>query len=142
MSSVTCFDGSQCLVRRLVVSIAFSCSNSWLCSGSHWKAFSFPRSCLMAAVAWEKSGMKKESCWARPRNDLTPVRFVGCGEVLYCPDSVRVWLDSVLSHEVAGELYLSADLEFSFGQCNVHSFAVLCDRLHSCFEFWEGGCPD
>ena len=80
VSSVTCFDGSKCLVRRLVVSIAFSCSNSWLCSGSHWKALSFPRSCLMAAVAWEKSGMKKESCWARPRNDLTSVRFVGFGK--------------------------------------------------------------
>ena len=30
MSSITCFDGSKCLVRRLVVSIAFSWSNSWL----------------------------------------------------------------------------------------------------------------
>ena len=34
----------------------------------------------MAVVAWEKSGMKKESCWPSPRNDLTPVRFVGWGK--------------------------------------------------------------
>ena len=34
----------------------------------------------MAVVEWEKSGMKKESCWASPRNDLTPVRFVGWGK--------------------------------------------------------------
>ena len=39
----------------------------------------------MAVAACEKSGIKNDSCWANPRNDLTgndltPVRFVGFGK--------------------------------------------------------------
>ena len=30
-------------------------------------------------MACEKSGMKKDNCCGNPRNDLTPVRFVGLG---------------------------------------------------------------
>ena len=31
-------------------------------------------------MACEKSGIKMDSCCASPRNDLTPVRFVGVGK--------------------------------------------------------------
>ena len=80
VSTVTGLVGSKCFVSRLAASIVFKLSNSCWCSGNHWNTFSFPRSCRSAVVAWEKSGMKKESCCARPRNDLMPVRFVGVGK--------------------------------------------------------------
>ena len=67
-------------MSRLAAGIVFKLLNSCWCSGSHWNTFSFPRSYRSAVVAWEKSGMKKESCCARPRNDLMPVRFVGVGK--------------------------------------------------------------
>ena len=80
VSTVTALVGSKCLVSNFAVSSVLRLSNSCWCSGNHWNTFYFPRSCRSAVVAWEKSGMKKESCCARPRNDLMPVRLVGGGK--------------------------------------------------------------
>ena len=60
---------------------SFSLNSCW-CSGSHLKSLFLPSSCLIAAVAWEKSGMKNDSCCASPRNERTPVTFVGGGNFL------------------------------------------------------------
>ena len=80
VSTVTCLAGSKCRVNRFAASFNFSLANSCSCSGSHWKTFSLPSSCRIAVVACEKSGTKKDNCCANPRNDLTPVRFVGLGK--------------------------------------------------------------
>ena len=80
VNRVTCFVGSKWRVNKFAVRIDLSPANSWLCSGSHWNTFFLPSNCLMAVVACEKSGMKNDNCCANPRNDLTPVRFVGAGK--------------------------------------------------------------
>ena len=80
VSNMTLLVGSKWRVNRLAVRIHLSPANSCLCSGSHWNTFSLPCNCLMAVVACEKSGTKNDSCCARPKNDLTPVRLVGAGK--------------------------------------------------------------
>ena len=82
MRRVTGLLGLKCLVSRLVDKMFLRLLNSSSCSGSHWKNFPLPRSCRIAIVACEKSGIKNASCCAIPKKDLTSVTFFGVANCL------------------------------------------------------------
>ena len=74
-------------------------------------------------MACEKSGMKKDNCCGNPRNDLTPVSFVGLGK--QCFDSFGVWTYPVFSDNVPCKLQAFSDFEFLLGQCDVQFLTVV-----------------
>ena len=74
--------GLKCLVSRLIDKMFLRLLNSSSCSGNHWKVFLLPRSCHIAIVACEKSGIKNVSCCAIPKNDLTSATLFGVANCL------------------------------------------------------------
>ena len=75
-------------------SLTFSNSVLWVDVQLNW--VSLRKSCLMCAVFGAKSGMYDANWFARPRNDLTCVRFCGVGKswmaAKVCGSGLIPWL--------------------------------------------------